>query len=334
MRFVRPVRLFPRRPPTDVVFGHGRRATPGDRSPQNELRLRGPVSDPSPMSARRVAFATFSGFPHGTPDDAPALEALRIRGIDAAAEIWDSPVVDWSTYDAVILRSTWDYHHRPAVFSAWLHSVRKTSRVWNSLDLVRWNLHKSYLVELIGRGRPVVPTELLRQGSEASLRSIRSDRGWDEVVIKPAVGAASYEFFRAASDNLDAGEAHLRKLARAGDVLVQPYLSFADTRGERSLVYIDGLFSHAVRYASVIAEPTRTPVAIAPDRETLDESARVLAGLSEVPLYARLDYLPSAEDGWKLGELELVEPELFFTTCAGAPDRFASAVLRRLNAET
>ena len=41
-------------------------------------------------------------------------------GVRADAVCWDDPAADWLAYGAVVLRSTWDYHHRVAEFHAWI----------------------------------------------------------------------------------------------------------------------------------------------------------------------------------------------------------------------
>lgn len=103
------------------------------------------------------------------------------------------------------------------------------------------------------------------------------------------------------------------------------------TVGERSLIFVAGRFSHAAKYRAVLDERPRRPVAFAPLPEELTSAARILGGLPSTPLYARLDYLPLDDGRWVLSELELIEPELLFRAEPVAGDRFASAILERLN---
>ena len=87
---------------------------------------------------------------------------------------WDDPQADPAAYDLCVLRSTWNYAQRYDDFLAWVDSV---PRLLNPAAIVRWNSHKSYL-----RGLPVetVPT------------SFRRESPWEDVVVKPAVGAGSW----------------------------------------------------------------------------------------------------------------------------------------------
>ena len=66
-------------------------------------------------------------------------------------------------------------------------------------------------------------------------------------MVKPSVSAGGRSTARyAASD--PAGLAHIRALHQVGQtVMVQGYLAAIDTEGEADLIFIDGVFSHAVR---------------------------------------------------------------------------------------
>src|SRR5262249_459946 len=71
-------------------------------------------------AARRVALATYERAPGLAPDDRALVPALSARGIEVCAAVWSDATVDWSAFDAVVLRSCWDYHLRFAEFRAWL----------------------------------------------------------------------------------------------------------------------------------------------------------------------------------------------------------------------
>lgn len=279
----------------------------------------------------RIAFATFSGFPDATPDDRLVIDALLRHGVEAVPAIWDSSEVDWGSFDLVVLRSTWDYPPRIDEFLAWVDRVGQLARVWNPPSMVRWNSHKSYLLELADAGLGVVPTELLRQGSQSRLGRLLQRRGWPEAVMKPAVGANASNLIRLSPGRPDDAQSDLERLLGLGDVLIQPFLARTLDRGERSLVFIDGSFSHATRYPNVLEVNPRRYEPFTPSPFELAQAAKIVAYLDPVPLYARLDFLPGGEEGWLLGELEVIEPELFFRSNPGAPERFAAAIQSRLD---
>jgi hypothetical protein len=291
-------------------------------------------------SARReidVALASCVDLPEPDPDAAPLAAALGKSGLTFAVLAWDDPSVDWSAVRMTVLRSTWNYPQHPEAFLAWVESIARVTQLWNPLPVVRWNLHKRYLLILERLGIPVVPTELVQKGSDQSLSGIVVSRLWGggDVVVKPAVSAASYRTTRI-TPGTDRGEEILRELVAAGDVLVQMYLPSVEDYGERSLVWIDGELTHAVRKSPRFEEDEESvssPVEIL--RSEADLAGRVLETVQvcvdEPLMYARADVAPGPGGDPVVMELELIEPSLYFAQCPRALDRFVRAIWNRLN---
>ncbi len=286
---------------------------------------------------RRVALATYSRAPELAPDDRSVVPALAEQGITADAAVWTSEDVPWETYDAVIIRSCWDYHLRAGEFQRWLARLQ-TARVpvMNSAALVRWNADKRYLLDLSQRGIATIPTVVVSQGNGADVESIALAEGWQRFVMKPAVSASGYET-HALRVPLDAHDRHVvERVTSIADVLLQPFADEVPQHGEYSLVFIDGAFSHAtLKRASsgefrVQAEHGGSVEAITAPQTLLDQAAIVLRALPEVPLYARIDGVARG-DAFLLMELELIEPNLFFNFSDAGATRFAQAVGRRLH---
>src|ERR1700730_639410 len=68
----------------------------------------------------KVALATYSGNPQLCDDDRLLLPEFDRAGVSCTIAVWDDPTINWMTFDAVVLRSCWDYHLRPQSFIAWL----------------------------------------------------------------------------------------------------------------------------------------------------------------------------------------------------------------------
>lgn len=158
------------------------------------------------------------------------------------AEVWTDPSVDWSSYDAVLLRSVWDYHVRYLEFTEWLGQLDKAGvPVLNETDLVRWNADKQYLLELRERGVGIVPSQV---AAGPLLRDVLNGLNGQQVVIKPTVSATAHFTIR--------GTAGSEELSRAMDdlpdtvYLVQPFQPEIQSEGEWSLIFVDGEFTHAV----------------------------------------------------------------------------------------
>jgi glutathione synthase/RimK-type ligase-like ATP-grasp enzyme len=274
---------------------------------------------------------TWRGLPALSGDDRLAVEALAARGCDVIPAVWDDPAVDWASFEAAIVRSTWDYHHRPAEFLGWISRMEALEiQLWNPAPLLRWNHDKRYLTELATRGVPAVPTLTVARGDRRTLRDTLAATDWDEVVVKPAVSASAHETWRTsrARAELDAGR--FAALTRTGDVLVQPYLPEVE-RGEWSLCFFGGRYSHAVLKRPragdfrVQSELGGEVLNATPAAALVESAAAILALLPQPWLYARVD---ACEVGGALMlmELELIEPTLFFRADPAAPARFAEAL--------
>lgn len=281
-----------------------------------------------------VALASCRELPEPDPDAAPLARALAAAGIDAEVLAWDDGEADWSRARLTVLRSTWNYPSHRDAFLDWVERVSTVSTLWNPPPVVRWNTYKGYLLELEGRGVEVVPTVLLPGGTNATLREIRAERAWEDVVVKPVVSAASFKTRRFGAGSLEAGEAHLQELLAERDVLVQRYLPSVEDHGERALVWIDGELTHAVRktprFEGEDESVSTDAVAIAPAEAAL--ARRAIEAVGVPLLYARVDVAPGPEGEPVLMELELVEPSLFFPQCLPALERFVAGVRRRLDA--
>jgi glutathione synthase/RimK-type ligase-like ATP-grasp enzyme len=279
-----------------------------------------------------LRIATCRPLPEPDVDEDLLLEALQSAGIDAQMVAWHDPA-EWRRPAATVIRSTWDYIHDLEAFARWATAVAATSAMWNPLKVILGNLHKRYLIELAAHGVPVTPTLLLERGESAAIHAQCAARGWRDVVIKPAVGAGSFETHRIAATSADA-DAVCRRLLAERDVLVQPYLDSVEHHGERALVWIDGEFTHAVRKSPRFAggvESVSEALPIAPAERAVGEAALAAVGaLGEDLLYARVDVAPDAAGQPVVMELELVEPSLFLLQHPTALRRLVAGIARRL----
>ena len=288
----------------------------------------------------RVALASCSLWPGGRGDHAGLAEALTQRGAPAAWVPWDDPEVDWSAYDLVLLRETWDYPEKLGAFLHWVDSVVPATALVNPAAVVRWNHHKRYLLELADAGVPTVPTDLVTGVASHPMAALAA-AGAATVVVKPAIGIGGDDAERGRADN-PALASHLGSLLAGGDVLVQPYLRSIETAGETSVVVLGGRVSHAVTkvptggefrihdhrggvYRRVDPSPAQVEVALG-----ACEVARAITG--DDLLYARAD-LVSSDDGAPLVmELELIEPSLYLHTVPEATADLADLVVARMGA--
>lgn len=282
-------------------------------------------------------------------DDLPPLaDALKAQGADVDIVAWDDADVDWSSFDAAVLRSTWDYTQRAAEFLHWAECVAAQTRLLNPFEVVRWNSDKHYLGILARAGVPIVASAFVEPGEDAraALDAFLSSHAMDrasasEFVIKPCIGAGSRDAQRYAVDEREAAAEHVERLLDTGrSVLLQPYLDRVDEHGETALVCFDGVFSHAIRKGPLLRRgegPTRAlfaTEAITPRTPTSQERAFAERTLAAIPFaqplaYTRVDLIQDTTGSPCLLELELIEPSLFFVHAPDAATRFAGTLLAR-----
>jgi len=278
--------------------------------------------------AVKVRIATCLTLPEVDVDEVPLMDALARAGFDAKLVGWDDPAVDWNEPVPTVLRSTWNYAQQHEAFLAWIDRVSRVAPLLNPPDVVHANVHKRYLVELASRAVPVVPTTIVEQGGQLAASHVAAPR----IVVKPEVGAGSFETRTFAPDDPEAAR-HVAKLARTGAVLVQPYVDSVETYGERSIVWIDGELTHAIRKTPRFAgdaERIDGPFPIADDEAAVALAA--LAPYTDRILYGRVDLARDDAGRPMVMELELIEPSLFFLKSARALDRFLAGLSRRLAA--
>jgi glutathione synthase/RimK-type ligase-like ATP-grasp enzyme len=284
--------------------------------------------------APRIALTTYDQAPALAPDDRLLIPALAALGAVGEPVVW-SGGAPWADFDAVVIRSCWDYHRRFAEFRAWLDTLR-AARVptVNSTTLIDWNTTKRYLFDLAARGVTTLPTEWLPRGAVGEVERIAAANGWTRAVLKPAISASGHDThlldFPLAAPVRDV----VARVTAAGDALLQPFAGEIVRDGELSLVFIDGAFSHAARKRvgrdfrvqvehGGTAEPETVSEAI------VAQARRAVRALSEVPAYARVDGIVR-QDEFVLMELELIEPHLFLGFAAGAAPALARAIVDRV----
>ncbi|MGL5851301.1 MAG: ATP-grasp domain-containing protein [Phycicoccus sp.] len=282
--------------------------------------------------AGRLGWVT-TGAARGRDDDEPlALAALRDRGVEVAVVDWDDPVVDWSAFDRVVLRSTWDYAERLPEFLDWLERVDRMTDVRNPTPMVRWSLDKHYLAELADAGIPVIPTTFVEAGEADSPVQLPDGH----VVVKPAVGAGSRDAASYGPDDDAAARAHVNRLHTAGrTALVQPLLGSVAEHGEWPLVFLDGRYSHTANKrvtlpragqvtdlfaAETVVPSTADAAQVALAQATVD----LVVHRFGTPTYARVDLVRDDDGRPCVLELELVEPSLFLAE--GGPAAVRSLV--------
>lgn len=282
----------------------------------------------------RLGLVTYGALPELQNDDRLLQTALTTRGHEALPVVWTDASIDWPGFDALVLRSCWDYHLQPDSFRRWVDAIEAAGvRLVNRPAIVRWNMDKWYLADLRDRGVLTVPTKFLDPGEFSSSAALRRETGWDDIVLKPSVSATAWRLARV-SDGGDV-PADVREAMTRDRYLAQPFLPEI-AEGEWSIVFFDGAYSHAVLKRPragefrVQEEYGGAAAALDPPAGFVEAAAVAVAAAPAPPAYARVDGV-ATRDGFMLIELELIEPMLYLGSSAGAAGRFAAAIERAVH---
>ena len=294
----------------------------------------------SSLNGSTLAFVTSNEFPDLTPGDRIASDAIRAEGGSILPVLWDDPHADWQKFDAIIIRSTWDYHLRPAEFALWLDSLqRRQLPVWNPVKTLRWNMDKHYLLDVGKKGVPIPKTMFLGLDEPFEPARVGSILGTGDVVVKPLISASAWNTWHCSLTNLSDRDAQrLLTLHAQSPLMVQEFMPEIGAGGEWSLIFFGGQFSHAVKKYPATGDfrvqealGGRSELEPNPPQQLIRQAAGALAAIDTPLLYARVDGV--VRNGtFILMELELLEPSLFFElnpSAAGMFTRHVAAVLRR-----
>lgn len=258
--------------------------------------------------------------------------SLRGMGHSVIELPWREPT-DWSQFDAIIFRSTWDYQDDPAQFIQVLASIEASAaRLLNPLATIAWNIDKAYLRDLEAEGVAIVPTDFSDSLREDELESAAGRFGSTELIVKPAISANADDTFWLTPESFDNFVAGSLPAFRKRRCLIQPFVPAVVDEGEYSLFYFNGELSHCILKTPKtgdfrVQEEHGGQLRLVTDPEPALVSAGAFVSriVGDDLLYARLDFVRH-EGAFLLMEAELIEPSLYFNLDNGAALRFSHAL--------
>lgn len=256
----------------------------------------------------------------------PQARALEAIGIEVEPVPWTDAATAKDS-DLILPLIAWGYHEH---YEQWLRLLDELETmgapVANPVRLLRWNSDKSYLEGLGERGVASVPSMTVSELDEPHLEEARAHFGCDTLVVKPLVSASAHGTYRLSPADPVPDD------VRGWRMLVQPWIEAIVDSGEWSLMFFDGVFSHAVSKVPVPGEFRVQPEyggMIGPCDPPEGAIALAQAALAAAPTpstYARVDIVEGNGGRLQVIELELIEPALFLDGGPSAAPMFAQAV--------
>ena len=254
-------------------------------------------------------------------EDEMLLQLFSKHHHQVTLKVWDDPSVDWTSYDIIIIKSTWDYFiGKIEKFYQWLRFIKeKNIPCLNHPDLIKWNADKHYLLDIQSAGLNIVPSIIIEKNNLFYADDAFQKFKADELIVKPTISGGAMNTLRLNKNNAKDHEAQINDWLKEQAYLIQPLKKEVIKQGEWSFLFFNGQFSH---HLLKVAKEGEFRIQhffggkiISPDfdRNIINIAQEYVNKFATNSLYARVDGVIT-ENGFELMELELIEPYMFFFT--------------------
>ena len=265
-------------------------------------------------------------------EDSILLKELEKFNLKVIKKDWSDKKFDWKQTRYAIFRSTWDYFDKFDTFIKWFEKTKKETLFINSKEIILWNLNKTYLQELSKKGINIAKTIFVDEKQKITLKDLFKKSQFNEAIIKPSVSGAARDTFKITKKNHKKFESNFQKLIKKESFLFQEFLKDIQIFGEISIILIDGEYTHAVRKIAkkgdfrVQDDHGGTVEVYNPVKEEIEFAKLCVSKCPSQPIYARVDLIYDNKKNISLGELELIEPELWFRNNAKSAKLLAKKI--------
>ena len=280
----------------------------------------------------KIAILTCEKLPDLNPEDQNIIVELAKYNIEAKAVIWDDKTVNWTDFDYLIFRNTWDYFEKETEFKIWLDQIEKLGiKTLNPIVIIQQNIHKFYLRDLQKLGVTILPTVFIDKTNHLNLTELIPSH-WKRAVIKPAFSAGSYltEVFNVSE--IQGINEKYKSIATEKELLLQEFMPEIQTIGETSFIFFNKKFSHAVNKKPIDGDFRVQSLfggqytLVQPNTTLIEKAQKIVNIFPDHLLYARVDGIIINSE-LHLMEIECIEPDLYFNLSENAMERFVNAIV-------
>ena len=281
----------------------------------------------------KCAFLTMKDLSNFECYDNHLLEPMNKNGWECYFIPWDKAKMDWNYFDLAIIRSTWDYQDKINEFLKVLTDIDLSNCILqNSLNLIKWNIDKTYLETLSQKDVKIVPSLFFDKFSYDKLKKSFSHFSTDKLIIKPCISANADDTFVLKKGRYLNNLPQLEHLFRNRKFIVQPFIQSIIDEGEYSLIFFKKKHSH-----TLLKKPKKNDFRVQeehggilqlitnPDEKMLKIAKSIIDKLPNKSLYSRIDLVRNKKN-FLLMEIELIEPSLYFNLNPEAAHTFSSII--------
>ena len=258
------------------------------------------------------------------------INPLREFGWDCDFVSWESRNIDWDQYKSVIIRSTWNYQEKFENFIKVLSEIDTSSAfLYNSIDIVKWNINKQYLNDLEEKKIEIVPSMFYMNFNSKEIYELFSSFNSKKLIIKPCISANADSTYILDQNSFNDIIDTLKVFFKKREFIIQPFIENIKFEGEYSLIFFGNKLSHALlktpRNGDFRVQEEHGGILkpiINPEIDLIKFGERVIENLPEPCLYSRVDIVKH-NNKFLLMEVELIEPSLYFNMDSKSSSRFA-----------
>lgn len=286
----------------------------------------------------RIAILTSAEMPDMLPYDIEVISILNKRGVETSVFIWDEIISnnpnELKNYDAILIRTIWDYFKKYDQYIKLLNILESTGiQIFNPVEILRWNMNKQYLNELQGKGIEIIPTIFNSNNADDSFKKAVS-LGWEKMVLKPLISGNSYHTFVIEANNEPFFDQLVKIYFQSRPYMLQEFIPEISD-GEISVIYFSNGYSYSVRKV-----PKKGDYRVQFDFggiyhfEDINPEIKIICDrisnhIGENLLYQRVDGL------WRNGkflimEVELIEPDLYLNLSNEAKNQWVDSLVGML----
>ncbi len=258
------------------------------------------------------------------------LNTLKVLGWDCDFVSWESKNIDWDIYKSVIIRSTWNYQEKFKNFIKILNDIDNSrALLYNSIDIVKWNINKQYLKDLKEKEIKIVPSKFYKIFNASEIYKSFSSYNSKKLIIKPCISANADFTYVLDKNSFNDKINTLKASFKNKEFIIQPFIESIKTEGEYSLIFFGDRLSHILLKTPKVSDfrvqeehgGILKPI-LNPEENLIKFGKRVIKNLPEPCLYSRVDIV-RYNNKFVLMEVELIEPSLYFNIDLKSAYRFA-----------
>ena len=280
----------------------------------------------------KIALLTCQNLPNLNLSDQQLIPTLAKHNIIATAAIWDDKSINWTLFDYLLFRNTWDYYEKENQFNTWLNHIQSLGiKTLNAIEIIQKNKHKFYLRDFYNQGITILPTVFIEKTTTLNLAQIIPSH-WKKAVIKPAFSAGSFQTQLFEVSQIEQINLQYQSIAQEKELLLQEYMPQIVTQGETSFIFFNKQFSHCVNKKPnegdfrIQVQYGGKYTLIHPSQDLINQAQKIVNTFPDKLLYARVDGI-IINNQLHLMEVECIEPDLYFNLSENSQTNFVNALL-------